>query len=123
MWITPAYAQPAGAGAGDGGFMQQVGMLFPLIAVFVIFYFIVLRPQQQRMKALAQLVGNVRRGDTVVTAGGLVGKVTKVVDDNEVLVEIAEGVRVRVIKSTIADVRTKGEPATSDNKAKSDDDK
>ena len=122
MWITPAYAQPA-AGAGDGGFMQQVGMLFPLIAVFVIFYFIVLRPQQQRMKALATMVANVRRGDTVVTAGGLVGKVTKVVDDNEVLVEIAEGVRVRVIKSTIADVRTKGEPATSDNKAKSDDDK
>ena len=120
MFITPAYAQPA-ASSGDG-FLQQVGMMFPLIAVFVIFYFIVLRPQQQRMKALAQLVGNVRRGDTVVTAGGLVGKVTKVVDDNEVLVEIAEGVRVRVIKSTIADVRSKGEPATSDGK-KSDDDK
>jgi len=122
MWITPAYAQPASSAAGDGGILQQVGMLFPLIAVFVIFYFIVLRPQQQRMKALAQLVGNVRRGDTVVTAGGLVGKVTKVVDDNEVLVEIAEGVRVRVIKSTIADVRSKGEPATSDSK-KNDDDK
>jgi preprotein translocase subunit YajC len=80
----------------------------------------VLRPQQQRMKALATMVANVRRGDTVVTNGGLVGKVTKVVDDNEVQVEISEGVRVRVIRSAIADVRTKGEPASSDGKSKSD---
>ena len=100
-----------------------IGSIFPLVAIFVIFYFIVLRPQQQRMKSLAQMVSAVRRGDTVVTAGGLVGKVTKVIDDNEVLVEIADGVRVRVIKSTLADVRTKGEPATSDAKSKSDDDK
>src|SRR5690242_3008125 len=108
MLISPAYAQAA-AGPADGGFMQTVGTLFPLIAVFIIFYFIVLRPQQQRMKALATMVANVRRGDTVVTNGGLVGKVTKVVDDNEVQVEIAEGVRVKVIRSAIADVRTKGE--------------
>lgn len=114
MLIPPAYAQAA-TGSGDG-FMQTVGTLFPLIAVFIIFYFIVLRPQQQRMKALATMVANVRRGDTVVTNGGLVGKVTKVVDDNEVQVEIAEGVRVRVIRSAIADVRTKGEPASSDGK-------
>ena len=116
MFITPAYAQPAAA-SGDG-FMQTIGTLFPLIAVFIIFYFIVLRPQQQRMKSLATMVANVRRGDTVVTNGGLVGKVTKVMDDNnEVQVEIAEGVRVRVIKSSIADVRAKGEPASSDSKA------
>ena len=119
MFITPAYAQGATPG---GGIMDAFGTMFPLLAIFVIFYFIVLRPQQQRMKALATMVSNVRRGDMVVTAGGLVGKVTKVVDDNEVLVEIADGVRVRVIKSTLADVRTKGEPAT-DNKPKSDDDK
>jgi preprotein translocase subunit YajC len=119
MFITPAYAEGATPG---GGILDAFGTMFPLLAIFVIFYFIVLRPQQQRMKALATMVSNVRRGDTVVTAGGLVGKVTKVVDDNEVLVEIAEGVRVRVIKSTLADVRTKGEPAT-DTKSKSDDDK
>jgi preprotein translocase subunit YajC len=121
MFITAAYAQPAAA-SGDG-LTQTIGTLFPLVAVFVIFYFIVLRPQQQRMKALAQMVANVRRGDTVVTAGGLVGKVTKVVDDNEVLVEISEGVRVRVLKATLAEVRSKGEPATSDGKSKNDDDK
>lgn len=114
MLITPAYAQAA-TDSGDG-FMQTIGTLFPLIAVFIIFYFIVLRPQQQRMKALATMVANVRRGDTVVTNGGLVGKVTKVVDDNEVQVEIAEGVRVKVIRSAIADVRTKGEPASGDGK-------
>jgi preprotein translocase subunit YajC len=118
MFITPAYAQGASPG---GGLLEAFGTMFPLVAIFVIFYFIVLRPQQQRMKALATMVSNVRRGDTVVTAGGFIGKVTKVVDDNEVLVEIAEGVRVRVIKSTIADVRTKGEPATSETKAKNDD--
>ena len=123
MWITAAYAQPAGAAGGSDTLTQTIGTLFPLVAVFIIFYFIVLRPQQQRMKTLATMVANVRRGDTVVTAGGLVGKVTKVVDDNEVLVEIAEGVRVRIVKATLAEVRTKGEPATSDGKSKSDDDK
>ena len=114
MWISPAFAQaaaPAGGGAGD--FFVQ---LVPLFLIIGIMYFLVLRPQQQRMKALATMVANVRRGDTVVTGGGLVGKVTKVIDDNEVQVEIAEGVRVRVIKSSIADVRAKGEPASSDSK-------
>ena len=119
MFITSAYAQ--GAPAAGGGIMDVFGTMFPLIAIFAIFYLIVLRPQQQRMKALALQVSAVRRGDTVVTAGGLVGKVTKVVDDNEVLVEIAEGVRVRVIKATLSEVRTKGEPA-SDSKSKSDND-
>ena len=123
MLIPAAYADTAatGAGASTGDTLTQtIGTFFPLVAVFIIFYFIVLRPQQQRMKQLATMVSNVRRGDTVVTAGGLVGKVTKVVDDNEVLVEIAEGVRVKVVKATLADVRSKGEPATSD---KSNDDK
>jgi preprotein translocase subunit YajC len=119
MFTTPAFAQGTTPG---GGIMDVVGTMFPLLAIFVIFYFIVLRPQQQRMKALAQMVAAVRRGDTVVTSGGLVGKVTKVVDDNEVLVEIAEGVRVRVVKSTLAEVRTKGEPAPdTSSKSKSDD--
>jgi len=120
MFTTPANAQGASPG---GGIMDVFTSMFPLLAIFAIFYFIVLRPQQQRMKALAQMISAVRRGDTVVTAGGLVGKVTKVIDDNEVLVEVADGVRVRVIKSTLAEVRSKGEPATTDTKSKSDDDK
>ncbi|MBI1211667.1 MAG: preprotein translocase subunit YajC [Alphaproteobacteria bacterium] len=122
MFITAAYAQSAAPAAGGAGGYGDLLTTLPMwIAIFVIFYFIVLRPQQQRAKQLATMVANVRRGDTVVTAGGLVGKVTKVVDDNEVLVELAEGVRVRVVKATLADVRVKGEPATSDGKSKSDD--
>ena len=122
MFTTPANAQGASPG---GGIMDVIGQSFliPVIFAFTVWYFLVIRPQQQRMKALAQMISAVRRGDTVVTAGGLVGKVTKVIDDNEVLVEVADGVRVRVIKSTLAEVRSKGEPATTDTKSKSDDDK
>ena len=84
----------------------------PLIFIFAIMYFLMIRPQQQRMKDLRNMVENVRRGDTVVTAGGIVGKVTKapVKDDPEVTVEIADNVQVRVIKSTISEVRAKGQP-------------
>jgi preprotein translocase subunit YajC len=79
--------------------------MLPLILLFAIFYFLLIRPQQQRMKKHQEMVNNVRRGDTVVTAGGLVGKVTKVKDDGEVLVEIADNVQVRVVKTTLSDVR------------------
>lgn len=84
----------------------------PLIFIFAIMYFLMIRPQQQRMKDLRSMVENVRRGDTVVTAGGIVGRVTKapVKDDPEVTVEIADNVQVRVIKSTISEVRAKGQP-------------
>ena len=84
----------------------------PLIFIFAIMYFLMIRPQQQRMKDLRNMVENVRRGDTVVTAGGIVGKVTKapVKDDPEVTVEIADNVQVHVIKSTISEVRAKGQP-------------
>jgi preprotein translocase subunit YajC len=84
----------------------------PLIFIFAIMYFLMIRPQQQRMKDLRNMVENVRRGDTVITAGGIVGKVTKVPvkDDPEVTVEIADNVQVRVIKSTISEVRAKGQP-------------
>ena len=78
--------------------------------MFVIFYVLLLRPQQQRAKAHRELVANIRRGDTVVTAGGIVGKVTKVRDDNEIEVEIADNTRVRVIKGTVSEVRARGEP-------------
>lgn len=106
MFITPAFAQTGGAGGGD--FFLQ---LMPILLMIVIFYFLLFRPQQQRMKAHREMVNNIRRGDTVVTAGGLIGKVTRVKDDgNEIEVEIAENARVRVVKQTVSEVRVKGEP-------------
>ena len=82
----------------------------PILLMFVIFYMLLLRPQQQRAKAHKEMVANIRRGDTVVTSGGIIGKVTKVKDDGEIEVEIADNTRVRVIKGTVAEVRVKGEP-------------
>ena len=84
--------------------------LIPLVLVFGIMYLLLIRPQQQRMKQHQSMVEGVRRGDTVVTAGGIVGRVTKVKDDGELLVEIADNVQVRVLKSTLSDVRAKGQP-------------
>lgn len=104
MLITPAYAQSVG---GDGGMLMS---LLPFILIFVIMYFLILRPQQKRVKQHQEMVKNVRRGDTVVTSGGLVGKVTKVTDDEQIEVEVAEGVRVRQMRQMIAEVRAKGEP-------------
>lgn len=105
MFIAPAHAQ------GTGGGSDFLIQLVPILLMFVIFYLLLLRPQQQRAKAHREMVANLRRGDTVVTSGGIVGKVTKVRDDNEIEVEIAENTRVRVIKGTVAEVRVKGEPA------------
>ena len=107
MFATPAYAQAAGAGA-DASFITS---LVPLILVFVIFYFLLIRPQQKRVKEHRQMVENLRRGDQVVTGGGIYGKVTKVREGEEIEVEIAEGVRVRVARSTITAVTGKTEPA------------
>jgi preprotein translocase subunit YajC len=104
MLISPAYAQSA---AGGSDFLIQ---LMPILLMFVIFYLLLLRPQQQRAKQHKEMVANIRRGDTVVTSGGIVGKVTKVKDDGEIEVEIAENTRVRVIRGTVAEVRAKGEP-------------
>lgn len=84
--------------------------IMPLLLIFVIFYFLLLRPQQKRMKDHREMVASLRRGDTVVTTGGLIGKVTKVKDDHEVEVEIAENTRVRIVRSMIGEVRSKGEP-------------
>jgi preprotein translocase subunit YajC len=105
MLISPAYAQGAPGGGSD--FLIQ---LLPFILIFVIMYFLILRPQQKRVKSHQEMVKNVRRGDTVVTSGGLVGKVTKLVDDDYLEIELAEGVRVKQIRSMISDVRAKGEP-------------
>ncbi len=91
--------------------------ILPFILIFVIMYFLIIRPQRTQMKKRQEMLTQVRRGDTVVTGGGIVGKVQKVVDDNELEVEIAEGVRIRVMRSTLMDVRVKGEPV-ADNKNK-----
>ncbi|GGE76794.1 preprotein translocase subunit YajC [Sphingomonas prati] len=105
MFASPAYAQAAGApAAGGGGLSAILLQAAPLLFIFVIFYFLLIRPQQTRMKAHRALVEGVRRNDTVVTAGGLIGKVTKV-DEAEVEVEIAPNTRVRVIKATLTEVR------------------
>jgi preprotein translocase subunit YajC len=95
---------------GGGDLMTNLGGLLPFILIFVIMYFLILRPQQKRAKQHQEMVKALRRGDNVITSGGLVGKVTKVVDDDQVEIEIADGVRVRQVKSMIADVRVKGEP-------------
>lgn len=105
MFITPAYAQAAAPGGSD--FLLQ---LAPLILIVAIFYFLFIRPQQKRVKAHQEMVKNLRRGDTVVTSGGLIGKVSRVVDDNEVQIELSEGLKVRAVRGTISEVRVKGEP-------------
>ncbi|MFO0997473.1 MAG: preprotein translocase subunit YajC [Alphaproteobacteria bacterium] len=110
MFVSPAFAQGLG-GPGGGDFVTT---MLPLVLIFVVFYFLLIRPQQKRMKDQKAKISAVRRGDRVVTGGGLIGTVSKVVDDNEVLVELAEGVRVRVVRQTITDVIAKGEPADSD---------
>ena len=106
MLISPAYAQ-AGNPFGDGGMLMS---LLPFALIFVIMYFLILRPQQKRVKAHQEMVKNVRRGDSVVTSGGLVGKVTKVIDDDQIEVEVADGVRVRQVRSMVTSVQAKGEP-------------
>ena len=109
MFSTPAFAQGVfgGAGGGDGGMLMS---LLPFILIFVIMYFLILRPQQKRVKQHAEMVKNVRRGDTVVTNGGLIGKVTKVIDDDQIEIEIADDVRIRQLRGMLSDVRAKGEP-------------
>src|SRR6266487_5743318 len=105
MFVTPAFAQASPMFGGDM-WMQ----LLPFVLIFVIMYFLILRPQQKRAKEHQELVKNLRRGDTVITSGGLMGKVTKVVDDEQIEVEIADGVRVRQVRSMVSGVRAKGEP-------------
>lgn len=109
MFATPAYAQAAGAAGAGSAFASFI----PLILIFAIMYFLLIRPQQKKMKEHKAMVEALRRGDQVVTQGGIVGKVTKVQEDNMVEVEIAEGVKVKVIKGTIAQVINKTEPAAA----------
>jgi preprotein translocase subunit YajC len=108
MFVTPAYAQAA-AGGGD----VFTSLVIPMVLIFGIMYFLLIRPQQKKLKEHQNMVEALRRGDQIVTAGGIVGKVTKVRDDAEIEIEIASGVNVRVIKQTITQVRSKTEPANT----------
>lgn len=111
MFITPAFAQAGGAPDPTGGL---IGMIFPLVAIMVVFWFLLIRPQQKRQKEHQEMIGKVARGDTIVTSGGLIGRVSKVVDERELLVEVGDNVKVRVVRSAIAEVRAKGEPVKDD---------
>jgi preprotein translocase subunit YajC len=109
MLISPAYAQFGGAGSSD-----MLMSLLPFLLIFVIMYFLILRPQQKRVKQHQEMVKNVRRGDTVITTGGLIAKVTKVVDDDKIEIELADGVRAMQMRQMVSDVRAKGEPVKDD---------
>jgi preprotein translocase subunit YajC len=113
MFATPAYAQAAG-GAAAGGPEAMLLQFLPLIALVVLFYFLMIRPQQRRMKQHQAMLAALKRGDTVVMSSGMIGKVVRV-EDAEVGVEIATGVTVKVVKSMIADVRAKGEPSPAND--------
>lgn len=107
MFVTPAYAQSATGGASD-----MLITFFPLVLIFVIMYFLIIRPQQRAAKAREAMIKAVRRNDTVVTGGGMIGKVSKVFDESgEIEVEIAPNVKVRVVRGLLAEVRVKGEAA------------
>ncbi len=107
MFVTPAYAQAA---AQPGAF-DYISTLLPILLIIPIFYFLIIRPQQRRMKQQTQMLNAIQRGDTIVTSGGLIGKVTKVKEDNELEVEFADNVRMRVVRSMVSDVRSKPAPA------------
>lgn len=111
MFFTPAYAQAAGAAGG----MSPLVNAAPFILIFGIMYFLIIRPQQKKAKEHQATLAALRRGDLVVTGGGLIGKVSKLKDDSEVEVEIADGVKVRVVKNTIVQVLSKTEPAAGSN--------
>jgi preprotein translocase subunit YajC len=117
MLITPALAQTAAPAPGGGDFFIQ---LVPFILIFVIMYFLIIRPQQKRLKEHREMIAAIRRGDVVVTAGGIIGKVVRVTGDSELKIEIADGIQVRVVRSTITEVRTKTEPVRE--RARADDD-
>lgn len=112
MFVTPAYAQ--GVGATPDMFIS----ILPFVLIFVIMYFLIIRPQRAQMKRRSEMLAAVRRGDTVVTGGGFIGKVTKVIDDNELEVDLGGGTKVTALRSTLAEVRVKGEPVANQNAKK-----
>ena len=115
MLVSDAFAQTAAGGVGDTNFLVS---LAPLILIFVVFYFLLIRPQQKKVKQHKEMITAVRRGDRVITSGGIVGTVTKVIDEQFVQLEIAEGTRVRLVRGTITEVLAKAEPSDADDGAK-----
>lgn len=106
--ITPAFAQGAAAPGGTDLFVQ----LLPFGLVLIIMYFLLIRPQQRRAKAHQEMVKNLRRGDVIVMNNGMIAKITKVIDDNEIEVEISDSVKVRMLRGMVAELRVKSEPST-----------
>src|SRR6266404_3665985 len=125
MLFSTDYAQAAAPASGFD--LGTIGSMLPVVLIVVVMYFLMIRPQQKKMKDHRALISGVRRGDRVVTGGGLIGQITKVISDSEVQIEIAEGVRVRVVRNTITDVLSKTTAADSksdgDTAASSDKDK
>jgi len=119
MLITPAHAQSLFGGDGASSTLVQIA---PLALIFVVFYFFLIRPQQQKAKNQKAMLGAIRRGDRVVTGGGLIGTVAKVIGNEEVLIDLAEGMRVRAVRSTIVSVLTKTEPVSGKAAKDTDDD-
>ncbi|WP_395539837.1 preprotein translocase subunit YajC [Neotabrizicola sp. sgz301269] len=111
MFATPAFAQAAGTAAGAPSILNS--FLIPMVLVFGIMYFLMIRPQQKKMKQHKAMIEALRRGDQVVTQGGILGKVSKVQEDGMVEVEIADGVKVKVLRHTIVNVLNKTEPAAA----------
>lgn len=110
MFITPAQAQGF-LGGGDGG--GGLGAFAPIILIFVVFYFLLIRPQQKKVKAHREMLNVVKRGDRVLTGGGIIGTVTRVKENDELVVEIADGVKISVMRGTLSDVLSRSEPAGS----------
>ena len=114
MFITPAFAQAAGTSPVGTEFFMQ--FIVPFLLIMPIMWFLLIRPQQRKAKEHQELLKKISRGDTIVTQGGLIGKVTKVIDDNELQVEVGDNVKVRIVRSGIIDVRAKGEPVKAESK-------
>jgi preprotein translocase subunit YajC len=112
MFVTPAYAQ------GIGATPDALISILPFVLIFVVMYFLIIRPQRTQLKKRGEMLAAIRRGDTVVTGGGFVGKVTKVTDDNELEIDLGGGTKVTALRSTIADVRVRGEPVANQNAKK-----
>ena len=114
MFISNAYAQAAAPAGGTAGGLMS---FLPIILMFVVLYFLMIRPQMKRQKEQKAMIDAIAKGDEVVTAGGIVGKVTKVSDDPEMEIEAGEGVKIRVLRGMIAEVRSKSEPVKTETKA------
>jgi preprotein translocase subunit YajC len=122
MWITSAYAQEAAQQAGGGADIVQ--QMMPLVLIFVVFYFLLIRPQQKKTKDHLTMLSNLRRGDKVVTSGGIIGKIVKLgaEGDRDIEIEVAENVRIKVMKNSVAELLTKPEPTAKDADGKAEND-